>query len=111
MDTDGKIQHGHEVGNRVNPLMNHTASMGNYGTQSHSIMVWEAGMLGCVNELHVGAGPLDIRVSLLRTKDNSDLFAAQIEHSISGVMQSPSLALHMRCLLSSDAGLMCLSHG
>ena len=61
-------------------------------------------MLGCVNELHVGAGPLDIRVSPLRTKDNSDLFAAQIEHSINGVM-------HMRCLLSSDAGLMCLSHG
>ena len=68
-------------------------------------------MLGCVNELHVGAGPLDNRVSPLRTKDNSDLFAAQIEHSISGVTQSPSLVLLMRCLLSSDAGLTYLSHG
>ena len=68
-------------------------------------------MLGGVNELHVGAGTLDIRVSPLRTKDDSDLFAAQIEHSINGVMQSPSLVLHMRCLLSSDAGLTCLSYG
>ena len=57
-------------------------------------------MQGCVNELYVGAGPLDNRVSPLRTKDNSDLFAAQIEHSINEVMQSPSLVLHMRCLLS-----------